>query len=155
VRPRGGLLLQGAGQLYVKSHMRTHVEFTSAAFPAYPGEEDQINPGRYGKRVAEYLASELPKAGFAVRTIGAEDWGWCVELENAAFPLWIGCGNYEERENAFLCFIEPSKPKIRKWLRSIETSSVVERLASALDAMLRGRADVTKIRWWAEDEART
>ncbi len=39
--------------------MKTHVEFRSAKFPAYDGEEDEVNPGRWGKRLAEYLAMKL------------------------------------------------------------------------------------------------
>lgn len=35
--------------------MRTHFEFRSAAFPAYEGESEQINPGRHGKRLAAAL----------------------------------------------------------------------------------------------------
>ena len=88
--------------------MRSHFEFVSTAFPAQPGEEDEVNPGRFGKRFAEFIVAELPKYGFLVGAIGAEDWGWMIELENSAFPLWIGCGNYDEKPNGFLCFIEPS-----------------------------------------------
>ena len=88
--------------------MRTHLEFRSAAFPACPGEEEEINPGRWGKRLAEYLISELPKRGFEVARANPEDWGWRIDLRHDAFPLWIGCGNYEEYADGFLCFIEPS-----------------------------------------------
>ena len=31
--------------------MKTHLEFTSTAFPAYPGEDKDINPGIFGKRL--------------------------------------------------------------------------------------------------------
>jgi len=34
--------------------MRTHVEFRSAKFPAYPREEEQVNPDLWGKKLAEY-----------------------------------------------------------------------------------------------------
>lgn len=33
--------------------MQTMVSFRSAKFPAYPGEEEDINPGLWGKRLAE------------------------------------------------------------------------------------------------------
>jgi hypothetical protein len=38
----------------VKTRIRTHVEFRSNKFPPYEGEEEQINPGLWGKRLAEY-----------------------------------------------------------------------------------------------------
>jgi len=90
--------------------MKTHLEFTSTAFPAYPGEDKDINPGIFEKRLAEFLAENRPSHGFKVLSIGAEDWGWMVEIENKEFPLWIGCASYEDGENGFQCFIEPSKP---------------------------------------------
>ena len=67
--------------------MRTHVEFVSTDFPAYPREDEEVNPDRFGKRLAEFFATQLPKHGFPVGSIGAEDWGRRVESENSAFPL--------------------------------------------------------------------
>lgn len=75
-----------------------------------------------------------------------------VEIENAAFPLWIGCGNYEEFDNGFLCFIEPSKPYVRKRLKRISTEAVVEKLATALEAVLAASGKMTNLRWWSEHE---
>ena len=40
----------------------------------------------------------------------------------SGYRLWIGCGNYEEYPDGFLCFIEPSKPFVRKWFRKIDTT---------------------------------
>jgi len=133
--------------------MRTHLEFTSTAFPAYPGEDKEINPGIFGKRLAEFLAEALPHKGFKVLCIGAEDWGWMVEIENKEFPLWIGCANYGESENEFQCFIEPSKPVVRKWFSKIETGLIVEKLAAALEAVLLQSGKVSRLRWLSDDEA--
>jgi hypothetical protein len=133
--------------------MRTHLEFTSTAFPAYPGGDKEINPGIFGKRLAEFLAESLPHQGFKVLCIGAEDWGWMVEIENHEFPLWIGCANYDGTENEFQCFIEPSKPFVRKWFSKIETGPTVEELAAALEAVLLQSGKVSGLRWLSDDEA--
>lgn len=133
--------------------LRTHVEFRSRAFPAEPGEDEQINPGRHGKRLAEYLRSELPKHGFPVRSVGVEDWGWMVELQHEPFPLWIGCGNQDDTEDGFLCFIEPSKPTVRKWLKTHDARPVIERLATALERVLLAHPETRELQW-AETGAR-
>ncbi|WP_243294809.1 hypothetical protein [Geothrix mesophila] len=132
--------------------MRTHIEFKSPDFPAYPGEEEDINPGRYGKRLAEFLHSSLANEGFAVGEIYSEDWGWAIPIHNDAFPLWIGCGNYEEFENGFLCFIEPSKPFVRRLFRKIDTTAAVEKLAAALERVLAKSQGITELRWWPENQ---
>lgn len=132
--------------------MRTHLEFRSAAFPALPGEDEQINPGRWGKLLAQYLCEELARLGIPTGEPYAEDWGWAVPIEHAAFPLWIGCGNYEEHPDGFLCFIEPSKLYVRKMFRKIETSADVERVAAALEACLTKHPQVRDLRWWTESD---
>jgi hypothetical protein len=139
---------------FVKHSNDSHLVFTSTAFPAYPGEDKDINPGIFGKRLAEFLTNGLRKKGFKVLTIGAEDWGWMIEIENQAFPLWIGCANCDGTENEFQCFIEPSKPFVRKWFSKIETGPTVEKLAAALEAVLVQSGKVSKLRWLSDDEAR-
>lgn len=54
--------------------MLTHVEFRSDAFPPYDTESDEVNPGRFGKRLAEFLAQALERQGEGVGEIFAEDW---------------------------------------------------------------------------------
>ena len=132
--------------------MRTHLEFRSSAFPAYAGEDEEINPGRYGKRLAEFLATKLPDKGYTISGVNAEDWGWRIDLQNDAFPLWIGCGNYDEDEDGFLCFIEPARPFLRKWFTRIPTIEIVERLATALEEIVRESEIIDNMRWWNEAE---
>ena len=130
--------------------MRTHVEFVSSDFSPYTGEEEEINPSRFGKRLAEFLAQQLPAHGFSVTGVGVEDWGVRVDLDNPDHPLWIGCGNYEEFENGFLCFIDPSTPFVRKWFKKFPTAPTVERLAVAIETILQSSGKVSNIRWWSE-----
>jgi hypothetical protein len=133
--------------------MKTHLEFTSTEFRAYPGEDEETNPGIFGKRLAEFLAENLPQQGFKVLCIGAEDWGWMVEIENKEFPLWIGCASYDGTETEFQCFIEPSKPFVRKWFSKIVTGPIVETLSAALEAVLLQSGKVSGLRWLPNDEA--
>ena len=76
--------------------MKTLVEFKSDKFPPYNGEEEEINPGLWGKLLAEYLQDKLPHYGLKATSIGVEDWGWMVELENEEFPLCVN-----QRQNIF------------------------------------------------------
>ncbi|TWT03761.1 hypothetical protein [Reyranella sp. CPCC 100927] len=135
--------------------MRTHVVFVSGHFPPEPGEAAAVGPGRHGRLLAAFLADNLPVYGFTAAAPEAEDWGWRIDLEHAAFPLWVGCGNDREIENGFLCFIEPSRPRIRRWLRTIDTTGPVGRVADALRAILKGSGKIARLRWRAPGEAHT
>jgi len=132
--------------------MKTHVEFRSDAFPAYEGEVKEINPGRFGKRLAEFLAAGLAREGFEAGDPIAEDWGWVLPIKNETFPLWIGCGNYEEYSNGFLCFIEPHKPFVRSLFKKISTGSRVGALQEAMHNVLSANARISDIKWWSHDE---
>jgi hypothetical protein len=132
--------------------MLTYVEFKSAAFPAYDGESEEINPGRFGKRLAEYLSAELSQRGEKVGEPFAEDWGWVVPIENAGFDLWIGVGNYEEYPDGFLCFIEPHTDYVRRFLRKIPTRERVQALRRRLDAALVAHAHIRDVKWSTHEE---
>jgi hypothetical protein len=133
--------------------MKTHVEFRSAKFPAYPGEEEEVNPDLWGKRLAEYLYEKLKEHGIETKEIFAEDWGWVVPIRHDAFSMWVGCGHYQEYPDGYLVFVEPSKPTIRKGLfKKIDTASDVEKAAGAIDRILKSDPDIHDIRWWTENE---
>ena len=128
--------------------MRNMVAFTSEKFPPCDGEEDEINPGIWGRRLAEYLRDRFSAHGFTVPCIGPEDWVWMVAFENAAFPLWIGCGHQDGPDQRFICFIEPSKPYIRKWFTKIDTTVPVAHIKDALATILASDPDIHDIEWF-------
>ncbi|HTH50701.1 MAG TPA: hypothetical protein VL501_02135 [Pyrinomonadaceae bacterium] len=134
--------------------MKTQVEFRSNAFPPYEGEEEEINPGRYGKRVAEFLCDGLSAHGFEPLEPYAEDWGWVVPVKNDGFSLSIGCGNYDEYPGeGFLCFIEPHQPTVRRMLfRTIDTTPTVTAPQDAVDAVLSSHPAIYDIKWWTYEE---
>ncbi|MGE4190149.1 MAG: hypothetical protein AB7G12_09630 [Thermoanaerobaculia bacterium] len=127
------------------------MEFRSSDFGATPGEDEQINPGRWGKLLAEFLSAELASRGFEPTGLVAEDWGWCLTLKNEKFPLRVGCGNYEEYPDGFLVFIEPSKPYVRKLFTKVDTQPTVAAVADALDEILKSRSGIHGLSWWQSD----
>jgi len=132
--------------------MKTIVEFRSDKFPPYEREEQEINPGRYGKRAAEFLSAGLRSQGFEPTPFVAEDWGWVLPIQNNEFELWIGCGNYDEYPDGFLCFIEPHTPIVRKWFKKFDTRTRVEALRQAMDTVLCESAGIHDKKWWTHEE---
>ena len=134
--------------------MQTSVEFTSDAFPPYPGEEEEINPGIWGKRLAEFIVSKLPDYGIYTDDFYSEDWGWEIPVKNEAFPIYIGCGNQTgPGDNRFLCFIDPSKLEVRKGLfKKVSTLADVERVTRALDKVLKSHPEIKDPQWRDEND---
>lgn len=134
--------------------LRTHVEFVSDSFPPYPNEDEEINPGIWGKRLAEYLCAKLPSHGIIPLEPYTEDWGWEIPIQNEAFKMFIGCSNQlEPGGNRFLCFIDPSTPEIKKGLfKKIDARPDIERVSTALDSVLIANESITELRWWDENQ---
>jgi hypothetical protein len=127
----------------------SHVEFRSSKFAPYEGEAEQINPGRYGKRLAEYLQLQLAAEGIQTGDMWAEDWGWAIPIRGLAPQIWIGCGNYEEYEDGFLCFVEPRKGYARRWLvTKLDVSADHAKVVDALARILSADPDIREVRWW-------
>ena len=147
---------QRAKSDFERTARKTLVEFRSHDFPPYEGEEEDVNPGRYGKRLAEFLVRKLPSKGFEPREPIAEDWGWVIPIKNHGFRLWIGCGNLDGEADAFLCFIEPHTPRVRRFpfLWTIDASRPVEQLQTALNQILSAEPTIRETRWWTVAEFR-
>lgn len=128
--------------------MRTQVEFKSDLFPAYPGEEEEINPGLWGKRLAEYLQAKLTEFGVETEGIWSEDWGWGLGIKHEPFKMWLGCGHQQDDDDCFLVFIEPSKPTVKLGLfKKIDATADIERVASALDRVLTSEPGIREVSW--------
>lgn len=127
--------------------MQTQVEFRSAKFPAYPGEEDQLNPGLWGKRLAEYLAAELTARGLECGPPVAEDWGWLVPIRNDGFPLALCCGHQDGEDDQFVCCTEPARPFVKKWFKRIDATPQLTRLTAALRDILAADPEIREVSW--------
>ena len=129
--------------------MNTQVEFRSSKFPPYEGEEEQINPGLWGKRLAEYLVEKLAAKGISTDGMIAEDWGWFVPVRNEAFPLALCCGHQDGDEDEFLCFTEPSTPIVKKFFKKIDATAELSRLTAALQEILAEDPEIRDVVWSA------
>ena len=134
--------------------MKTHIqfEFRSNKFPPYEGEQEQINPGLWGKRLAEYVKEKLTPYGIETGVIVTEDWGCLLPVQNEAFALAVACGHQDGDDDEFLCFIEPSTRVIRKWFRKIDTTQDVGRLSTALEKIFTSDPDIRELRCLSGEE---
>ena len=119
--------------------MRTHFTFKTSAFPPIPGEEEElVNDWMYGKALSLHLKEQLEAHGYTIKMQCAEDWGWYTEIENPRFRLSIGCGTHDWESREFVCFVDPSKPTVRKLFKKVSTVETVEKLVYALQEILGG-----------------
>lgn len=127
--------------------MKTQVEFRSSRFPACEWEEEQINPGLWSKRLAEYLVKKLAEQGIATEEIFAEDWGWYIPVRNDGFRLAICCGHQDGDDDEFLCFTDPGSPIVKKFFKKIDATAQLTRLTGALQKILASDPEIKDVVW--------
>ena len=122
---------------------------TNLEFPSIEGESQLVNPGVWGKRLADFLREEGIETGEPI----AEDWGWVVPLIDDRFGVWVACCNCEEYPDGFWCFLYPHKMSLRRlFSRRAELRSWVTALRQAIDKVLSEDSGVHAKRWFSQDE---
>jgi hypothetical protein len=127
--------------------VKTQVEFRSKKFPPYEGEEEKINPGLWGKRLADYLVQRLAEKEIKTQEMIAEDWGWYVPVENEGFRLALCCGHQDGDADEFLVFTDPSFPIVKKLFKKIDATAELTRLTKALEEIFSSDAEITDVVW--------
>lgn len=117
--------------------------FRSDLFGVEPGEDEGTNPGRYGRGLAQWLASRLAERGYVGANAAPEDWGWRIDWESPAFRGWVGCGNMDGMDESaaassesltWHCFPVVDVPVLARLLRR---DGEAERHLARLDTDLR------------------
>jgi hypothetical protein len=127
--------------------------FTSHLFAVEPGEDDEVNPGIYGKQLATCLKGQLESRGYVVEPIIAEDWGRCLMLSRDPFLLWVGCGNVQRHaaegvassELIWHCFPAVDVPFFKRLFGKSDTSAALARLDEALRSILGQHPAITMV----------
>lgn len=127
--------------------MKTFVEFRSDKFPAYDGEEDEINPGLWGKRLAEYMVQKLAEREIKVEKIIGEDWGYYLPVQNEGLRLALCCGHQYGENDVFLCFTDPKTPIVKKLFKKIDATAQLSRLTEAVQQILSSDPEIRDIVW--------
>jgi hypothetical protein len=110
-------------------------------------EEEQINPGLWGKRLTEYLVQELRRHGIETEEMAIEDWGCYLPIHNDDFRLALCCGHQNGDDDQFLVFTYPSTPKVKKLFRTVDATPQLTRLLEALRKVLEADPEIREIVW--------
>ncbi len=130
--------------------------FKSSELKVIPGEDEETNPLRFGKSVANWIAESLDQNGFET-SVYPEDWGWRIDCLNSPCPIWIGCGNMDEDDGngdlkepdinnlTWQCFVEADKPFFKNLLKKIDASKEVAQVSKALADLLENTSHITLV----------
>ena len=130
--------------------------FKSSKFEIEPGEDEEINPGIYGRQLAAWLKERLQLRGYPVEDVITEDWGRCLMCARDPFMLWVGCANVDDiaDENAgpprkedivWHCFATAEVFFWKRLFKRIDTEPAVAKLNRDLAEILRAEPQITLV----------
>ncbi len=129
--------------------MRARVSFTSSHFAIEPGEDEDINPGIYGKALAQYVAAQLPECGMPVEGVIEEDFARLVVVHRKPFRLWVGCANEEGSTTNWQLLLSAELGLLGR-LRRTDVAPAFSTLRSNVGAIVEGIPGVSQIQWHAQ-----
>jgi hypothetical protein len=122
------------------------LEFKSDAFPIEPGEDEQTNPGIFGKALATWIGEQLRAAGTPAGDAFAEDFGWCVPVAAKPYRLYVVCASDMESPGAWKLFVFAEGGFASRLLGRDRRAEVVDGLLRQITAILQRSDDVTDLR---------
>lgn len=106
-----------------------------------------VNPGLWGKRLAEYLVDKLSARGIRTGDISAEDWGWRIPVEIRGVNADVCCGHQNGDDDQFCCFTDPRTPVFKRLFRRVDVTEQLVRITEALEAILSSDPDIREVTW--------
>jgi len=123
-----------------------HLIFESTAFPPVPGEDEETNPGIYGRALSEWLAEKLRQSGREVKRLVAEDFGRLVEVAHPGCKLYLAVSSTDESAREWRVFAFSEVGLLAKLKGSSAGAEAVSELMAALAAILRASAEIQALR---------
>ncbi len=123
------------------------VTFTTDFFRPIAGEEEETNPGRYGKALAHWLAEQLEERGVPVEGVIPGDFGWVVMVSRKPFLLWLGCGNTGGGTTEWSVFPVAEISTLQRIFKRTDPATEIEKLEAHLSALVPSIPGVTNVVW--------
>jgi hypothetical protein len=122
-----------------------HLIFESSAFPPAPGEDEETNPGIYGRALSEWLAEELRRAGYEVKRLVAEDFGRLIEVAQPGCKLFVATASTNDSANEWRVFAFSEFGFLAK-LRGASGAEAVSKLMATLKGILSAKSEIRALR---------
>jgi hypothetical protein len=111
-------------------------------FPIQPGEDEETNPGVYGRAFADYLVNQIRGRGVDVEGVIPEDFGYCIMLMRKPPRLWIACGNRAGHTDEWIAFAVAEGGLLGRAVGTINPAQEIERISEMLGEIMRATPGV-------------
>jgi hypothetical protein len=123
------------------------VSFTSSQFPIEPNEDEDTNPGIYGRTLGRWLAEQLTARGVATKEVIAEDWGLCVVTQTRPVRVNIAVANVEGSSTRWQMFAFVERGLFQLAQSPAELQRELATMREHLAAIVATIPDVRDVSW--------
>lgn len=123
-----------------------HFNFESNAFPPVAGEDDETNPGIFGRGLSEWLAEQLQGAGYEVKRLVAEDFGRLVEVAQPGCKLYVAASSTDETATQWRVYAFAEVGLLAKLRGSPSGGEAVLKLMADLKRILSANSQMRALR---------
>jgi len=124
---------------------------TKDKFPMVAWEdEENVNPGMYGKLICAYMQSNLPQYGIQVKYSVNEDWGWWLAVQMSGFKMGLciysdaEIGNNPHRYAILSSIVGGRKWSWRKF-QKIDVSKEIEQVFTTLESLFNEDEEIQDV----------
>ena len=123
--------------------------FESDLFEIEEGEDEETNPGMYGKHLSNWIRQRLVNLGYEVEDVIPEDFGWLALCQRKPYLLGVSCVSYVDYENmneddpppkpkevTWCCMVFVEIPFLKRLFGNTDTTDGAEKLGRELQAIL-------------------
>ena len=123
-----------------------HLLFRSTGFPPEPGEDEETNPGVFGRALAVWLADQLPRRGRTVKGIIPEDFGRLVEVQIPRGRLYIAVSSTDHTATEWRVFAMAEQGFLSRLVRTSVDEQALSKLLADLRSILETAPGITELR---------
>src|SRR5262245_13931968 len=120
--------------------------FESSAFPPSPGEDDETNPGIFGRGLSEWLAEQLRGAGYEVKRLVAEGFGRLLEVAQPGCKLYVAASSTDETATEWRVFAFAEFGFFAKLKGASSGVEAVSKLMATLKGILSASSKIRALR---------
>lgn len=134
--------------------LKTAVEFQSSAFSSdVEQNENEANKcTAQTRQIAHFIFQQIQNKLTIESIIYPEDWGYEIAIHFSEKTLYLCMSIQEDREHAFLFYIQPHTPIIKRWFRKdIDITDDLNLLIQVLTEILNQHPEIENIKWMTNE----
>lgn len=122
------------------------LSFESTAFAVAEGEDEETNPGIFGRSLAEWLSTQLNQRDIPTSGVVPEDFEWCVKVAAHPHKLYVACSNANDKGTSWQVFAFSEGNVLGRLLGNNKSAEALSSLHRSVKEILGENSSISGLR---------